>query len=72
MSAPDVKQVIERHRAALLALPTAHSVAYGISPRDSARRILVYGTSPTPPSNLPASLEGFEVEWVTSAPFRAR
>ncbi len=69
MPEPGLRQVIERHRAALLAIPGVIGVAGGRS-ADGEPCIVVYGTPENPPAGLPAALEGYPVEFRRSGEFR--
>ncbi len=69
MPEPGLKQVIERRRAALLALPGVIGVAGGRSAAGGPC-IVVYGTTKDPPAGLPGALEGYPVEFRRSGEFR--
>ena len=71
MDGPGLKQVIERHRARLLAIPGVNGVAAG---RSGAGRhcVIVYGDLKERPAELPLELEGYPVELRRTGEFRAR
>lgn len=71
MAGPGLKQVIERHRAELLAIPGVNGVAAGRT-QDGRSAVLVYGNTKERPAQLPAELEGYPVEFHRTGDFRAR
>ena len=71
MSGPGLKQVIERHKAKLLALSGVNGVAAGMA-QAGGPCVVVYGTSKEAPSGLPGELDGYPVEYRRTGEFRAR
>jgi hypothetical protein len=71
MPASSLREVIERHRESLLAFAGVAGVAAG---RDAAGGpcVVVFGAREQPPPGLPASLEGYPVEYRRTGQFRAR
>ena len=74
MSGHDAKAVLEAHRKRLMEIPGVVAVSFGLSPRDPLKRcILVHATTDDWPTELPRSLDGFDVEVVrVPGGFRAR
>ena len=74
MTAEDAKAVLEAHRSRLMKIPGVIAVSFGISPSDPGKRcILVHATTDDWPTELPRSLDGFDVEVVrVPGGFRAR
>ena len=65
MTGPDAHAVVEAHRARLMEIPGVVGVSFGLSPRDPHKRcILVHATTDDWPSDLPRTLDGFDVEVV--------
>jgi hypothetical protein len=76
MPEPALKQVIERHRMKLLAIPGVTGIAGGRTTAGEAGAggpcIVVYGTLSDPPAGLPDALEGYPVEFRRTGAFRAK
>lgn len=72
MSEPNLKDVVERHRAAVMQVRGVVGIAVGLSRGDSGKRcIQVYVTADDWPEGVPRQLEGCEVELVKSSGLRA-
>jgi len=72
MSESNLKEVIERHRTAVMQLAGVVGIAVGLSKTDTRKPcIQVYVTNDTWPDGLPQQLDGCQVELVKSAGFRA-
>jgi len=72
MSTPSIRDVIERHRKTILAVPGVQGVAAGRHPtKPGMMCITVYIMTQTRPAGIPENLEGFDVATETTSGFRA-
>jgi hypothetical protein len=72
MNDPNLKDVVERHRAQVMRLRGVVGIAVGLSKSDPSKRcVQVYVTTNDWPEGVPHQLDGYEVELVKSSGFRA-